>query len=101
QESNTRAMWRIYDETGIFLSLCRHGFVLLIADMVNSSELMKYLIAILNHFFNMLPKQLGRGYNIGCSFEITLKRSRLGAKALEQLYTSLVGFFHSYSHNYR
>ena len=28
-----------FDETGIFLSLCRHGFVLLVADMVQSGEL--------------------------------------------------------------
>ncbi|KAJ7577148.1 hypothetical protein C8J56DRAFT_1007247 [Mycena floridula] len=99
QESNTRAMWRIYDETGIFLSLCRHGFVLLMADMVNSGELMKYAISILNRFFGVLPKRLGGGYDIGCSFDVTLRRSRLGPKALEELYTSLVGLFHGYSHN--
>ncbi|KAJ7573041.1 hypothetical protein C8J56DRAFT_1017690 [Mycena floridula] len=99
QESNTRAMWRIYDETGLFLSVCRHGFVLLMADMVNSGELMKYAIAILSRFFGVLPKRLGGGYDIGCSFDVTLRRSRLGPKALEELYASLVGLFHGYSHN--
>ncbi|KAJ7576036.1 hypothetical protein C8J56DRAFT_1007616 [Mycena floridula] len=99
QESNTRAMWRVYDETGIFLSLCRHGFVLLIADMVDSGELMKYAISTLSHFFGALPKQLGGGYDIGCSFEVTLRRSRLGRRALEELYTSIVGLFHGYGHN--
>jgi hypothetical protein len=34
-----KRMWAIYDETGIFLALCRHGFVLTIADMVSSGEL--------------------------------------------------------------
>ncbi|KAJ7586827.1 hypothetical protein C8J56DRAFT_1004574 [Mycena floridula] len=92
QESNTRAMWSIYDETGIFISLCCHGFVLLMADMVNSGELMKYAISILNRFF-------GGGYDIGCSFDITLHQSRLGPKAREELYTSLIGLFHGYSHN--
>lgn len=29
----------MYDETGIFLSLCRHGFVLLVTDMIKSGEL--------------------------------------------------------------
>ena len=33
------AMWGVFDETGIFLSLCRHNFVLLAADMVKSGEL--------------------------------------------------------------
>jgi hypothetical protein len=31
--------WGMFDETGFFLSLCRHGFVLIIADMVMSGEL--------------------------------------------------------------
>jgi hypothetical protein len=29
----------VFDETGIFLALCRHGFVLLVADMVQSGEM--------------------------------------------------------------
>jgi hypothetical protein len=35
----TAKMWGIFDETGIFLALCRHGFVLVVADMVRSGEL--------------------------------------------------------------
>jgi Kyakuja-Dileera-Zisupton transposase len=32
-------MWGIFDETGIFLALCQHGSVLVVADMVQSGEL--------------------------------------------------------------
>lgn len=39
KEQVTGKAWGMYEETGIFLSLCRHGFVLLIADMVRSGEL--------------------------------------------------------------
>jgi hypothetical protein len=39
KEQVTSKAWGMYDETGIFLSLCRHGFVLVIADMVMSGEL--------------------------------------------------------------
>jgi hypothetical protein len=35
----TAKMWGIFDETGLFLALCRHGFVLLLADMIRSGEL--------------------------------------------------------------
>jgi Kyakuja-Dileera-Zisupton transposase len=35
----TKCMWAIFNETGIFLALCRHGFSLVIADMVQSGEL--------------------------------------------------------------
>jgi hypothetical protein len=35
----TAKMWGIFEETGLFLALCRHGFVLLLVDMVRSGEL--------------------------------------------------------------
>ena len=35
----TAKMWGIFEETGLFLGLCRHGFVLLLVDMVHSGEL--------------------------------------------------------------
>lgn len=35
----TARMWGIFDETGVFLALCRHGFALVVADMVQSGEL--------------------------------------------------------------
>ncbi|KAJ3562925.1 hypothetical protein NP233_g9276 [Leucocoprinus birnbaumii] len=42
----TSRMWSIFDETGIFLSLCWHGHVLTVADMVQSGEQAKYPIAM-------------------------------------------------------
>lgn len=38
-EEVTAKMWGVYEETGVFLALCRHSFVLLITDMVRSGEL--------------------------------------------------------------
>ena len=37
-EEITNRMWGIFDETGIFAAFCRHGFVLVISDMVRSGE---------------------------------------------------------------
>jgi hypothetical protein len=34
-----KRMWSIFDETGIFVCACRHGFVLWYANMVRSDEL--------------------------------------------------------------
>jgi hypothetical protein len=44
-ETKTKAMWGIYDETGMFVSLCRHSFVLLIVDMIKSGELYVFLVS--------------------------------------------------------
>ena len=38
-EASKKRSKGIYDETGGFLSFCRHGFVLVIIDMVVSGEL--------------------------------------------------------------
>jgi hypothetical protein len=35
----TAQMWAVFDETGVFLALCHHGFALVIADMVWSGEM--------------------------------------------------------------
>jgi hypothetical protein len=35
----TLHMWKIFNETGVFLALCRHGFALVAADMVRSGEI--------------------------------------------------------------
>jgi hypothetical protein len=39
REDVTSRAYGMYDETGIFPALCRHGFVLVIVDMIKSGEL--------------------------------------------------------------
>ncbi len=34
-----KKMWAIFEETGVFASACRHGFVLWLIDMIRSGEL--------------------------------------------------------------
>ncbi len=34
-----KKMWSIFEETGVFASACRHGFILWVVDMVRSGEL--------------------------------------------------------------
>ena len=36
---NLKSMFSIFDETGIFVAVCRHGFILTCVDMVRSGEL--------------------------------------------------------------
>ncbi|KAJ3712392.1 hypothetical protein C8R42DRAFT_647550 [Lentinula raphanica] len=98
-ETSTAKMWGVFEETGIFLCLCRHGFVLLIADMVRSGELAKYPLAIVNRLLDVFGKDLGIGYDIGCGFKATIKKSPLQPKAETLGYTSLVGAFHGHAHS--
>ncbi|KAJ7188451.1 hypothetical protein C8R46DRAFT_830600, partial [Mycena filopes] len=98
-EDLTSRMWGMFDETGVFLALCRHGFVLLLADMVRSGELAKYPLAIVNAMLDAFGPDLGGGYDIGCGFGKTVKKSPLNSKAEELNFRSLVGSFHGHAHN--
>ncbi|KAJ7876438.1 hypothetical protein B0H13DRAFT_2236010 [Mycena leptocephala] len=98
-EELTSHMWGIFDETGIFLCLCRHGFVLLVADMVRSGELAKYGLAITDALLDAFGPDLGEGYDIGCEFETTIKNSPIGDKARRLNLRALVGAFHGHAHN--
>ena len=111
----TSRMWGVFDETGIFLALCRHGFVLLVADMVKSGELWgiaqfyqfyyandlhsaKYPLAITNLLLQAFGCDVGIGYDIGCQFLKTVKNSPLGDLASQLNFQSLVGSFHGHAH---
>ncbi|KAJ7730827.1 hypothetical protein B0H14DRAFT_2409539 [Mycena olivaceomarginata] len=95
----TAKMWGIFDETGVFLALCRHGFVLLVADMVRSGELAKYGLAITNQLLQAFGPDLGVGYDIGCGFSSTVRDSPLGPLAEAMNLKMLVGAFHGHAHN--
>ncbi|KAF6742011.1 hypothetical protein DFP72DRAFT_994703 [Ephemerocybe angulata] len=95
----TAKMWGIFDETGIFLCLCRHGFVLTVCDMVQSGELSKYPLATVNTLLEAFGSRIGCGYDIGCKFSSTIANSALASKAKALEFTSLVGAFHGHAHN--
>ncbi|KAJ7710998.1 hypothetical protein B0H16DRAFT_1820304 [Mycena metata] len=98
-EDSTKKMWGVYDETGIFLMLCRHSFVLWAIDMIRSGELSKYPLALLAEVLQEFPAGTGCGYNTGCGTATTLWNSPLGMQALLQKLRLLVGAFHGHGHN--
>ncbi|KAF9231943.1 hypothetical protein BU15DRAFT_81804 [Melanogaster broomeanus] len=97
-DQKTKKTWGIYDETGIFLAVCRHGMSLLIADMVQSGELAKYPLAVVNKLVETLGSDLGGGYDIGCQFSTTLDRSSIGPLIQSSHHTCLIGAFHGHAH---
>ncbi|KAL0575876.1 hypothetical protein V5O48_006098 [Marasmius crinis-equi] len=98
-DTNKR-MYSFFKISGIFLSVCRHGHVLVLCDMRRSGELMKYPLAIVKSLLDRYGKELGLGYDIMCAFYKTLLRS-------EKLRNQVVGFrlrgvvpaFHGHAHN--
>ncbi|KAJ7019748.1 hypothetical protein C8F04DRAFT_1214270 [Mycena alexandri] len=101
KEDATARAYGMYDETGIFPALCRHGFVLVIVDMVKSGELAKYGFAVAAHLIRVLGK-LGLGYDIGCKFaQMVRMHPALAKLAADNNFKALVGAFHGHAHNRR
>ncbi|KIK13517.1 hypothetical protein PISMIDRAFT_60162, partial [Pisolithus microcarpus 441] len=98
KEDVTSRMWGIFDEAGIFIAVCRHGFSLLITDIVRSGERAKYPLAVVSKLLDIFGNNLAGGYDIGCKFMTTLSRSTVGPRAQALNYTSLVLAFHGYAH---
>ncbi|KAF8327310.1 hypothetical protein F5887DRAFT_1083856 [Amanita rubescens] len=92
----TSRMWEIFDETGIFLALCRHSFVLLVTDMVRSGELAKYPLAITNILLQAFGRDLGISYDIGCKFGTTVENSPLGDLAAQLNFRALLSYLATY-----
>ncbi|KAJ3576382.1 hypothetical protein NP233_g487 [Leucocoprinus birnbaumii] len=95
----TSRMWSVFDETGIFLALCQHGFVLLVADMIRSGELSKYPLAIIEAVLKTFGENIACGYDIGCKFGTTISLTTLGPMAEKLKFRSVVGAFHGHAHN--
>ncbi|KAJ6593718.1 hypothetical protein B0H19DRAFT_916404 [Mycena capillaripes] len=101
KEDVTARAWGMYDETGIFPALCRHGFVLVVVDMIKSGELSKYGFAVTAHLLRVLG-EVASGYDIGCKFGKMVKsHPQLSKLAADNHFKSLVGAFHGHGHNRR
>ncbi|ESK87110.1 hypothetical protein Moror_11903, partial [Moniliophthora roreri MCA 2997] len=67
-----KRMFAMFSISGIFLSVCRHGHVLVICDMIRSGELMKYPLSVVNALIDLYGADIGLGYNIMCAFYKTM-----------------------------
>ncbi|KAJ7738682.1 hypothetical protein DFH07DRAFT_870478 [Mycena maculata] len=99
KEDVTARAYGMYDETGFFPALCRHGFVLIVVDMVKSGKLYKYPLLITAHILNVLG-EVGLAYDVRCKHGKTVRaHPALRQLALDKNFRSLVGAFHGHGHN--
>ncbi|KAH8107285.1 hypothetical protein DFH11DRAFT_1549792 [Phellopilus nigrolimitatus] len=92
-DDSKKKMWGIFDETGIFITTCRHGVVLLICDMIQSGELWKYPLAMVNRLVDVFGKDIMNASDVGCEFSATANSTPLVGPKLRwhPLYTKGVG----------
>ncbi|KIY47135.1 hypothetical protein FISHEDRAFT_45873, partial [Fistulina hepatica ATCC 64428] len=63
-----KKMVELFTISGIFITLCHHGPVLVMCDMIRSGELMKYPIVQVNYLIDKYGMDIGLAYDIMCAF---------------------------------
>ncbi|KAJ7783593.1 hypothetical protein DFH07DRAFT_948610 [Mycena maculata] len=92
-------MFTLFAVSGIFLTVCRHGHVVVMCDMIRSGELMKYPLAMIKRLLDSYGKDIGLGYDIMCAFFKTLLCSSLGPRVVAMNLRGVVPAFHGHAHN--
>ncbi|KAI6012883.1 hypothetical protein BKA83DRAFT_4053579 [Pisolithus microcarpus] len=77
----TSTMWGIFDKAIIFMVICRHGFSLMVADIVQSSEQAKYPLTAVSKLLDVFGDGPMHGYDVGCKFGTTPSHSTVGPRA--------------------
>ncbi|KAJ6614643.1 hypothetical protein B0H10DRAFT_1802889 [Mycena sp. CBHHK59/15] len=97
-----KKMFALFTIAGIFLTVCRHGHVLVMCDMIRNSpplSRMKYPLAMVRFLLDNYGADIGLGYDIMCAFWKTLRRSSLGADVTVMRLQGVVPAFHGHAHN--
>ncbi|KAJ7691237.1 hypothetical protein B0H14DRAFT_3531973 [Mycena olivaceomarginata] len=94
-----KKMFALFVISGIFLSVCHHGHVLVICDMICSRELMKSPLAVVQRLLDVHGEDGAISYDIWCAFVKTLLHSPLKHRVVVFRLSSVVPGFHSHPHN--
>ncbi|KAG1745399.1 uncharacterized protein EDB91DRAFT_1049934, partial [Suillus paluster] len=92
---------KVFEQTGIFISACRHGMIQTLAEMRRSGELAKYALATTNKVLDVYGLDGVTGYDIGCSYQKTVDAGSISAKAHSNHHRFIVNLFHGHAHNRR
>ncbi|KZV93713.1 hypothetical protein EXIGLDRAFT_673831 [Exidia glandulosa HHB12029] len=90
----------MFEQTGIYVAICRHGMVLYYCEIRKSGELAKYPLGTYARVMEAGLTPLTAASDIGCALQGTLMRSpMLGALAKAKGLQVRMNSFHGYGHN--
>ncbi|KIM54659.1 hypothetical protein SCLCIDRAFT_30952 [Scleroderma citrinum Foug A] len=89
----------VFEQTGIFLSACRHHIVQTVVEMRQSGELAKYLLVTISKLLDVHGVNQAIRSDIGCSLATTVAASSIPDKASRNNLILVVNAFHGHAHN--
>jgi hypothetical protein len=88
----------VFEQTGGYVSACRHGLVLTFVEMRRSGELAKYGLATIDRLLQVFGDDQAIGCDIACSFMTTVRNSSLRNRAHNHRLTMALNAFHGHAH---
>jgi hypothetical protein len=106
----------VFEQTGVFACLCRHGIVEFLIEFVQSGERYvfffrylsllvltllcraKYALAAVAKILEVFGEDQGLGYDINCVLDVTLRNSSLRDEVAKKRLQCVVDAFHCWAH---
>ncbi|KAG2751616.1 hypothetical protein P692DRAFT_20774814 [Suillus brevipes Sb2] len=91
-----------FDDTGIMALICRHDIPLFFANIDSPGEQQKYLVALLQHFFSLLPPEatVVALYDVGCVLARTLSKYDILSVSITSRLRFATTAMHAYGHEW-
>ncbi|KAG1839146.1 hypothetical protein DFJ58DRAFT_718617 [Suillus subalutaceus] len=91
-----------FDDTGIMALICRHDIPLFFANIDSPGEQQKYSVALLQHFFSLLPPEatVVALYDVGCVLARTLSKHEILPKSITSRLRFATTAMHAYGHEW-
>ncbi|EIN03796.1 hypothetical protein PUNSTDRAFT_33337, partial [Punctularia strigosozonata HHB-11173 SS5] len=100
-EKREKASTTFFDDTGLVALICRHDFVLWLANMTSAGERQYYALALIDKLFQHIPTTWRAGilYDIGCQIHRSVYRWGFLTEVRDRI-AFAVSVFHAYQHQW-
>ncbi|KAK7064632.1 hypothetical protein R3P38DRAFT_2492092 [Favolaschia claudopus] len=101
-EKKKKANPERYDASGIFVMTCRHGQVIFLCNIDTPGEQQRYIVAMVEELFTMLPKQatLMQAYDVACVTDHSLDLYPIVSESIRSRISFVINGMHAYGHQW-
>ncbi|KAJ7739076.1 hypothetical protein DFH07DRAFT_752302, partial [Mycena maculata] len=101
-ENKRKADPKRYDASGVFVMTCRHGQVLFLCNVDTPGEQQRYIIAMLEEVFALLPPEATvlQAYDVGCVTDHSLNLFPILHPEIRKRVSFIINGMHAYGHHW-
>ncbi|KAI9059331.1 hypothetical protein FKP32DRAFT_1668689 [Trametes sanguinea] len=101
-EKKEKTTGKKFDDTGLMALVCRHDIVLFLANVDTPGEQQKFTIALLEHFFSLVPDSATVAvlYDIGCVLDRSVHSYDILPESIVRRLIFATSVMHAYGHQW-